>query len=76
MSKEQPVLGLDVARCSGCTGETSSALSPDPLPVMAKVCLVHTGQRAFHCGCCGDPLTEYVSSCSPVFVFIVLTSWA
>jgi len=54
------VLGLDVACCSGCTGETSSVPSPDPLPVMAEVHPVCTGQRAFHRGCCGDPLTEYV----------------
>ena len=40
MSEEQPVLGL----------EPSSALSPDPLPVMAEVHPVHAGQRALHCG--------------------------
>ena len=51
------MLGLDVAHCSGCTGESSSAPSPDPLPVMAEVHLVCTGQRAFHRGRCGDPLT-------------------
>jgi len=44
------VLGLDVARCSGCTGESSSTPSPDPLPVMAEVHLVRTGQRAFAMG--------------------------
>jgi len=60
MSKEQPVLGLDMGHCSGCTGEPSSAPSPDPLPVMAEIRLVHTGQRAFCCGRCGDPLTRYM----------------
>jgi len=54
MSEEQPVLGLDVARCLGCTGEASSASSPVPLPVMAEIHPVRTGQRAF---CRGDPLT-------------------
>jgi len=54
------VLGLDVGHCSGCTGEPSSALSPDPLPVMAEIHPVHTGQRAFCHGHRGDPLTRYV----------------
>jgi len=60
MSEEQPVLGLDIARCSGCTGESSSAPSPVALPVMAEIRLVRSGQRAFRRGRCGDPLTEYV----------------
>ena len=51
MSKEQPVLGLDVARCSGCTGESSSASSPVPLPVMAEIRPVRIGQRARRTGC-------------------------
>ena len=62
MSEEQPVLGLDMAHCSGCTGEPSSAPSPNPLPVMAEVHPVHTGQRAFHRGHRGDPLIGYVVS--------------
>jgi len=62
MSEEQPVLGLDVVGCSGCTGESSSVPSPDPLPVVAEVCPVHTGQRAFRHGHCGDPLIGYMVS--------------
>ena len=54
------MLGLDVARCSGCAGESSSALSPDPLPVIAEVHPVCTGQRVFRHGCHGDPLTGYM----------------
>jgi len=50
MSEEQPVLGLDVARCSGCTGESSSAPSPDPLPVMAEILLVRISQCARRTG--------------------------
>jgi len=50
MSEEQPVLGLDVVRCSGCTEESSSAPSPDPLPVMAEVLPVRIGQRARRTG--------------------------
>ena len=56
------MLGLDVGHCSGCTGEPSNASSPDPLPVMAEVHPVRTGQRAFRRGHCGDPLTGYVVS--------------
>jgi len=50
MSEEQPVLGLDVVPCSGCTRESSGASSPAPLPVMAEVRPVHVGQRAFRRG--------------------------
>jgi len=50
MSEEQPVLGLDMAWCSGCTGESSSALSPAPLPVMAEVLPVRVSQRARRTG--------------------------
>jgi len=45
------VLGLDVVRCSGCTGESSSAPSPDPLPVMAEILPVRIGQHACRTGC-------------------------
>ena len=54
------MLGLDMAHCSGCTGEPSSAPSPDPLPVMVEVLPVHTGQRALRHGRCGQPLTRYM----------------
>jgi len=50
MVEEQPVVGLDIVGCSGCSGESSSVSSPVPLPVMAEIHLVHTGQRAFHHG--------------------------
>jgi len=56
------MLGLDVACCSGCIGETSSIPSPDSLPMMAEVCPVRTGQRAFCCGHHGNPLTGYLVS--------------
>jgi len=51
MSAEQPVLGLDVARCSGCSEEPSSAPSPAALPVMADILPVRIGQRARRTGC-------------------------
>jgi len=54
------VLGLDMAHCSGCTREPFSAFSPDPLPMMAEVCPVRTGQRAFCHGHRGDPLIGYM----------------
>jgi len=50
MVDEQPVLGLEVAQCSGCTGEVSSADSPEALEVMAKILPVHIGQRARRTG--------------------------
>ena len=50
MSEEQPVLGLDMARCSGCTEEPSSASSPAPLPVMVEMLPVRIGQRACRTG--------------------------
>jgi len=60
VTREQPILGLDVANCSGCTGEPSSAPSPDPLPVMVEVHPVCAGQRALRCGHCGQPLIGYM----------------
>ena len=60
MSGEQSVLGLDVANCSRCTGESATVPSPEPLPVMAEVRLVHVGQRALCCGCHGQPLIGYM----------------
>jgi len=50
MVEEQPVMGLDVVGCSGCSGKSSSVPSPAPLPVMAEIHPVHVGQRAFCCG--------------------------
>jgi len=54
------VLGLDVANCSGCTGESSTAPSPEPLPVMVEVHPVHAGQRALHHGRHGQPPIGYM----------------
>jgi len=52
MVEEQPVMGLDIVGCSGCSGESSSMSSPVPLPAMAEICPVRTGQCAFRHGCC------------------------
>jgi len=59
MSEEQPILGLDVVGCSGCSGESSSVPSPESLPVMAEIHLVHAGQCAVCRGCC-QPLIGYM----------------
>jgi len=67
MLEEQPVRGLNVANCSGCTGEPSSASSPVPLPVMAEIHLVCAGQCALHCGHRGQPLTRYMVPGSSIF---------
>jgi len=50
MVDEQPVLGLEVVPCSGCTGEFSSADSPEALEVMAEILPVRVGQRARRTG--------------------------
>ena len=54
------MLGLDVVHCSGCTGEPSTAPSPQPLPVMAEVRLVCVGQRALCHGHHEQPLIGYM----------------
>jgi len=60
MSEEQPMLGLDVANCSGYTGEMSSTPSPDPLPVRVEILPVCAGQHALHCSRQGQPLIGYM----------------
>jgi len=52
-------MGLDIVGCSGCSGESSSVPSPEPLPVMAEICPVRAGQCALHCGHC-QPLIGYM----------------
>jgi len=50
MVDEQPIQGLEVIPCSGCTGEVSSADSPEALEVMAEILPVRVGQRAHRTG--------------------------
>jgi len=59
ISEEQPRLDLGVVRYSGCSRESSSVLSPEPLPIIADIYLVCAGQHAVCRGHC-QPLIGYM----------------